>query len=438
MVRRRGRVVDARACAAPARPSTSPSPAPSAPTSTPRWPGAPRTTRSARSTSSTGSAGPGSSSATAAARSGSWPRSTPRATRRRPATAPARCCSRRWIEASTGHLEPARRHVAAAGELADAIGDADLQARCCLLPRLRRLAPRRVGARARAHRAQPGALRRAGPALGPGRERALRRAGRDLGRRPRARRRGPRPGRALAARRRRPVAARPPRRHARRAGPRRASLRRRRPPHRPGGGDVGAARLPADRGLPAHQPRARAVPGRGLRRRGGHAGARRSRRPRRPATSASRRSARVHLGRVLRALGRTAEARAALEAAAAWHREAGGGEQAALGDCLLAALDAADRVPGAEQRLAALLEARPARRRRPGRGLRPRRARPLAAEAGDAATARELLRGRRPAHGGRLALHHRARPDRRPLAQTDGLTARRRAGAARRRPAAPP
>ncbi len=49
--------------------------------------------------------------------------------------------------------------------------------------------------------------------------------------------------------------------------------------------------------------------------------------------------ARVHLGRVLRALGRDAAARAALEAATAWHREAGGGEQAALGECLLAALD---------------------------------------------------------------------------------------------------
>ena len=65
---------------------------------------------------------------------------------------------------------------------------------------------------------------------------------------------------------------------------------------------------------------------------------------------------RVHLGRVLRALGQTAEARAALESAAAWHRDAGGGEQAALGDCLLAALDAADGVPGARERLAALLD----------------------------------------------------------------------------------
>jgi predicted ATPase/DNA-binding SARP family transcriptional activator len=58
---------------------------------------------------------------------------------------------------------------------------------------------------------------------------------------------------------------------------------------------------------------------------------------------------RVHLGRVLRALGRDAEARAALEAAAAFHRSAGGGEQAALGDTLLAAMD------GDRERLAALL-----------------------------------------------------------------------------------
>ena len=50
--------------------------------------------------------------------------------------------------------------------------------------------------------------------------------------------------------------------------------------------------------------------------------------------------ARVHLGRVLRALGEDDRARAALEAATAWHRAAGGGEQAALGECLLAAMDA--------------------------------------------------------------------------------------------------
>jgi len=66
--------------------------------------------------------------------------------------------------------------------------------------------------------------------------------------------------------------------------------------------------------------------------------------------------ARVHLGRVLRARGRTAPARAALEAATAWHRTDGGGEQAALGECLLAALDAENRVSGAEQRLVSLLD----------------------------------------------------------------------------------
>jgi predicted ATPase len=67
--------------------------------------------------------------------------------------------------------------------------------------------------------------------------------------------------------------------------------------------------------------------------------------------------ARVHLGRVLRAVGQVTPARAALEEAAAWHRGAGGGEQAALGECLLAAMDAADRMPGAQERLAANLDA---------------------------------------------------------------------------------
>jgi predicted ATPase/DNA-binding SARP family transcriptional activator len=67
--------------------------------------------------------------------------------------------------------------------------------------------------------------------------------------------------------------------------------------------------------------------------------------------------ARVHLGRVQRALGRTTAARMALEAATAWHGAAGGGEQAALGECLLAALDAEDRISGTEQRLVAILDA---------------------------------------------------------------------------------
>jgi predicted ATPase/DNA-binding SARP family transcriptional activator len=66
--------------------------------------------------------------------------------------------------------------------------------------------------------------------------------------------------------------------------------------------------------------------------------------------------ARVHWGRVLRAAGDLARARAALEAAAQWHRGAGGGEQAALGECLLAAMDAADQVPGAHERLVAIVD----------------------------------------------------------------------------------
>ena len=67
--------------------------------------------------------------------------------------------------------------------------------------------------------------------------------------------------------------------------------------------------------------------------------------------------AQVHLGRVLRALGHDDEARAALASAVAWHRAAGGGEQAALGECLLAAMDAAAGETPAIARLAALLDA---------------------------------------------------------------------------------
>ena len=65
--------------------------------------------------------------------------------------------------------------------------------------------------------------------------------------------------------------------------------------------------------------------------------------------------ARIHLGRVLRALGRREEARATLEATVAWHRAAGGGEQAPLGEVLLAAEDARDGEPDAAPRLEAIL-----------------------------------------------------------------------------------
>jgi predicted ATPase/DNA-binding SARP family transcriptional activator len=100
--------------------------------------------------------------------------------------------------------------------------------------------------------------------------------------------------------------------------------------------------------------------------------------------------ARVHLGRVLRALGQDGAARAALEAAAAWHRAAGGGEQAALGECLLAALDAGDRVAGAEQRLGAILGDARLSGDPPVEVFALDALARIAAERGDAATARDL------------------------------------------------
>ena len=100
--------------------------------------------------------------------------------------------------------------------------------------------------------------------------------------------------------------------------------------------------------------------------------------------------ARVHLGRVLRALGRDAPARTALEAAAAWHRDAGGGEQAALGDCLLAALDAQDHVAGAQQRLVAILDAARSDDDAAVEVFALDALARMALEAGDVATARDL------------------------------------------------
>jgi predicted ATPase/DNA-binding SARP family transcriptional activator len=100
--------------------------------------------------------------------------------------------------------------------------------------------------------------------------------------------------------------------------------------------------------------------------------------------------ARVHLGRVLRATGHVAPARAALEAATAWHRTAGGGEQAALGECLLAALDAEDQVANAEQRLVAILEEARCEDDAPVEVLALDALARIAAEGGDVATAREL------------------------------------------------
>jgi hypothetical protein len=100
--------------------------------------------------------------------------------------------------------------------------------------------------------------------------------------------------------------------------------------------------------------------------------------------------ARVHLGRVLRALDRPAAARSALAAASAWHRDAGGGEQAALGECLLAALDAADGDEGADGRLGAILGDARNRDDAPVEVFALDALARIAARAGDLATARDL------------------------------------------------
>ena len=87
-----------------------------------------------------------------------------------------------WIEASTGHLEPARRHVTAAAELAAAIDDVDLRARAAYYLAYVVSHHGEWDHALELTDAQPRALRRARPAVGPGRERVVRLAGGDLGR----------------------------------------------------------------------------------------------------------------------------------------------------------------------------------------------------------------------------------------------------------------
>jgi predicted ATPase/DNA-binding SARP family transcriptional activator len=64
---------------------------------------------------------------------------------------------------------------------------------------------------------------------------------------------------------------------------------------------------------------------------------------------------RVRLGTLLHGLGEVEPARAALSTADEWFRASGGGAEAALAQCLLAAMDADDGLPDAEQRLVAIL-----------------------------------------------------------------------------------
>ena len=85
-----------------------------------------------------------------------------------------------WIEASTGRLELARDHIAEATELAETTRRRRTASTLLVLPRLCRVASRRVPPRAAADRSQRHAVRSAGPALGSGGELALRRPSRDL------------------------------------------------------------------------------------------------------------------------------------------------------------------------------------------------------------------------------------------------------------------
>ena len=101
--------------------------------------------------------------------------------------------------------------------------------------------------------------------------------------------------------------------------------------------------------------------------------------------------ARVHLGRVLRTLGRTDEARRVLEQATEWHGRAGGGEQALLGECLLAALDLACGAAGAGERLEAIATAARARDDAPVEVFAVDALARAARASGDAATAAALV-----------------------------------------------
>ncbi len=67
--------------------------------------------------------------------------------------------------------------------------------------------------------------------------------------------------------------------------------------------------------------------------------------------------AQVSLGRLLIQTGDPGDARTAIAAASQWFAASGGGEDAALAECLLVTLDSAEARPGSQERLAGRLEA---------------------------------------------------------------------------------
>jgi hypothetical protein len=99
---------------------------------------------------------------------------------------------------------------------------------------------------------------------------------------------------------------------------------------------------------------------------------------------------RVHLGRARRAVGDSEGARLALEASSAWHQQVGGGEQAALCECLLASLDAVNHTPRARDRLRSILDDAQRRDDAPVEVFALDALARLAAEAGDVDTASTL------------------------------------------------
>ncbi len=103
--------------------------------------------------------------------------------------------------------------------------------------------------------------------------------------------------------------------------------------------------------------------------------------------------ARVHLGRVLRALGDVDHARDVLRQTTEWHRRAGGGEQALLGECLLAAVESADGVRDAPRRLEEILHQARRNDDAPVEVFALDALARRAVEAGDPATAMTLLAG---------------------------------------------
>ena len=111
MVRRESPAAPPTECVVTGRPSTSRSPGASGQTSMPHSPGAPTTTLCSRCPSSTDSDGPGSSSATAVARSESWSRSMPPVMLLHLSDRATGLLLAAWLEASIGDLELARSHI---------------------------------------------------------------------------------------------------------------------------------------------------------------------------------------------------------------------------------------------------------------------------------------------------------------------------------------